>query len=65
MRVLTPALLFCSAFTTKLKHNSQEYILEVVDTAGQVNILLISPCSRVNDLLMVLIFLIVLAVSVL
>lgn len=24
-----------NTFTTKLKHNSQEYILEVVDTAGQ------------------------------
>lgn len=43
VRVSTAAFLFCSAFTTKLKHNSQEYILEVVDTAGQVNILLISP----------------------
>ena len=48
VRVLTSALSFLSAFTTKLKHNSQEYILEVVDTAGQVNILLISPCSRVS-----------------
>ena len=46
VRVLTSALSFFSAFTTKLKHNSQEYILEVVDTAGQVNIPLISHCSR-------------------
>lgn len=38
VRVLTFALLFCSAFTTKLRHNSQEYVLEVVDTAGQVHI---------------------------
>ena len=46
VRLLTFALSFFSAFTTKLKHNSQEYILEVVDTAGQVNIPLISPCLR-------------------
>ena len=51
VRVVTSALSFFSAFTTELKHNSQEYILEVVDTAGQVNILvlLISPCSRVSE----------------
>lgn len=38
VRVLTFAMLFCSAFTTELRHNSQEYVLEVVDTAGQVHI---------------------------
>lgn len=55
---VTSALSFFSAFTTKLKHNSQEYILEVVDTAGQVNIhvLLISPCSRVSKFSIVFIF---------
>ena len=37
VRVLTSALLLCSAFTTKLRRNSQEYVLEVVDTAGQVH----------------------------
>ena len=37
-----PLFLFCSAFTTNLKHNNQEYVLELVDTAGQVNKMLIS-----------------------
>ena len=31
---------FFSAFTKKLKHNNQEYVLELVDTAGQVNMIL-------------------------
>lgn len=55
---VTSALSFFSAFTTKLKHNSQEYILEVVDTAGQVSIhvLLICPCSRVSKFSIVFIF---------
>lgn len=35
------SFLFHLAFTTKLKHNNQEYVLELVDTAGQVNMLLI------------------------
>ena len=32
-------LFIFSAFTKKLKHNNQEYVLELVDTAGQVNMM--------------------------
>lgn len=43
---------FFSAFTKKLKHNSQEYVLELVDTAGQVNMM----CSVVFGVNLIMTF---------